>query len=214
MRPSLTTRLTLLSASDAALQAFVSSLGALIDVSRRVVGKQPVSVQTEYATRVSVVVQIEGAGLFKGLRNYLLHVSQAPWVISTAISGGRATVSITIDTQVMLRWDGWNAKTGKYLRGAPSIALGALVKSYRDTLRELYVWLAEAIQIVHAAEIAAANELIRQRNLTLTDGRFEDQASFMASIEKSVAEWHASKPPPAPGGGPALGPDTPPGAVG
>ena len=180
-------------ASDAALQAFVAALGALIDVTRRVVRKQPETIRSEYATRVAVVAKVEGAGLFKGLRNYVLHVGQVPWSLTATIKGGHASASITVISEELLRWDGWDVSTKRYLRSMPAVPLGPLVTRYRDALRELYVWLVDAIQDAHASDTAGANELVRRKNLVLTGGLYEDQGSFMAVVEKGVAEWRASQ---------------------
>lgn len=49
------------------------------------------------------------------------------------------------------------------------------------------------VQRVHAVEIDAANKLVRQRNLVLTGGQFEDQASFMAMVQKSVRDYREAQ---------------------
>ena len=55
------------------------------------------------------------------------------------------------------------------------------------------MWLLEDVQRVHAVEIDAANELVRQKNLLLTGGQFEDQASFMAMVQKSVRDYREAQ---------------------
>jgi len=92
-----------------------------------------------------------------------------------------------------LSWDGWSSATRRWLEQQEYVEVGPLVKGYRDDLRQLYVWLVEAMQTTHAAEIAGANDVIRRRNLALTGGAFETQHEFMAAVTSGLAEWRAEQ---------------------
>lgn len=190
-----TGRAAFVSAADKAVQALVAALGSLIDVSRRVMTKEPADLRVEYDRRVAAVVkQKPGAGFLKGLRNYLLHYGHAPWRVDGRFGPNDAAVTVTLVGKDLLMWDGWNAATRALIQREGNVNLGPLVSDYRNALRDLYVWLVSAMQDVHAEEIAAANDVVRRRNLVLTDGAYETQEALMEVVTRGITEWRAAHP--------------------
>jgi len=190
-----TGRAAFVSAADKAVQALVAALGSLIDVSRRVMSKEPADLRVEYDRRVAAAVMQEpGAGLLKGLRNYLLHYGHAPWRVDGRFGPNEAAVTITLVGEDLLMWDGWKVATRALIQREGNVNLGPLVSDYRNTLRDLYAWLVSVMQNVHAEEIAAANGVVRRRNLFLSDGAFETREAFMEVVTRGITEWRAARP--------------------
>lgn len=106
--------------------------------------------------------------------------------------GDEATAHILMGADRLLVWDGWKRETKKFILANDPIRLVDLLPPYRNALLAVYQWLAEAIQDAHVDEVDAANDLIRRRNLALTDGQFDNQEAFMAMVQRSVADWRAS----------------------
>ena len=192
-------RTAFLGASDAALHAYVGALSSLIDITRRIVRKQPQDLQTEFGRRLQAVLNVEGASFLGDLRNYLMHVGHAPWVVHAEVTGGHASARLLLRSEDLLLWNNWTAASNAYLHGQEAIYLSVVLPAYWAELHLLYVWLLDDVQRVHVVEIDAANELVRQRNLVLTGGQFEDQASFMAMVQKSVRDYREAK-----GSGPGI----------
>lgn len=186
-------RAATLRASDSALNAFESSLSSLIDITRHTVAKQPHHLRVEYESRNAAVRAVDGAGFLRDLRNHLMHVGHAPWVVTASITANRTTARILMSSDALLRWSGWKSAGRTYIEARENVDLSESLPVYRTAMQDLYRWLLEAIWAAHAQEIEAANDLIRQRNLVLTGGLYDTEESFMAMVQRAASDRDAER---------------------
>lgn len=114
-------------------------------------------------------------------------------MVHADVTGSQATARILLRSEELLLWNKWTPASKTYLHGEEATYLSVVLPAYWAALRPLYEWLLDDVQRVHAVEIDAANKLVRQRNLVLTGGHFEDQASFMAMVQKSVRDYREAQ---------------------
>ena len=179
-------------ALDSAVQASVAGSSALIEVVRRIVRGQSDQFQLDFAARKAAMLSAgPEAGFWKGFRNYLLHRGHAPWQISTPFTATTIDLKVHLHASQLLLWDGWNTATRAWLVNQETVEVAPVLFSYRAGMYDLHFWLMEHLLVVHTAEIDASNDLIRRRNLLLTGGHYDDQASFMGAVERSLSDGTA-----------------------
>lgn len=184
---------------DSALQAFVGSAVALVDITRRAV-KADINTDfgREFTRRNNVVRALPGVAVIRGLRNYLLHYASAPIVTRASFTpDGPLTGSVVLESAALLKYDGWDSAAKKYLKANDEgVRLSAILPEFQAAMSDLYRWLLEAYGDLHEGEFDEYNELVRRYNLALTGGAHDgsDWHEFMDHLGKNIRAHKDGRP--------------------
>jgi len=184
---------------DSALQAFVGSTVALVDITRRAVKADIDSdFGREFTRRNNVVRAVVGVAVIRGLRNYLLHYASAPIVTRASFTpDGPLTGSVVLESATLLKYDGWDSASKKYIKAnAEGVQLSAILPEFQAAMNDLYRWLFEAYGDLHDGDFGGYNDLVRRYNLALTGGTHDgsDWHEFMDHVGDNIRARKDGKP--------------------
>lgn len=156
-------------ALDKHMHAYTASLGTLIDITRRVMDKYPdTDLYREWERRSLIVRAVEGAEFIRQLRNFLSHFANPP--INTRGDLIAGTAEVLLDPESLNGYKKWSAASKDYIAAHPDgVRLSTIMPTYQQSMQEFYAWLLDAFGSHHDPDFDAVNDLIRRRNLALTD---------------------------------------------
>lgn len=155
------------------LHNYVAATSALVDHSRRLMHERPKSLTAEVSSKKKVLVAHPEVPFVKDLRNYMQHRSLPPVLHRTAMYGlntatPRSESEVTLSAVDLLTWDRWSAASKAFLRAHDGIfALRPVVHTHGYELFQFNSWLLELLIEENRSDLAAANELIVERNAVL-----------------------------------------------
>lgn len=142
---------------------YLSAVKMLVDHTRNLMrpyAGQPVA--DEYARRVAEMIATGRAPFVQKLRDYLIHYSIPPLgIVVQLVSGPGRSSTIYLDRDAALPYEDWPARGREYLRAQErQISLRDLIAAYAADLEQLYRWLFDRFEELHANDIAELNDLI------------------------------------------------------
>lgn len=173
-------------AADSALLGFGAALLALVENTRRVIRRQDKAFTDEYQDHLKQVLALEGTEFVGQLRNYVQHYKQVPWVFRGTSERDTLTCAILLETGRLVRGYDWKGARPFLAARPDGIHLRPLLERYHSAMFELYTWYGPAFSEAHIEELDGVNDLIRQRNLTATDGAFADRDDFLDMVERAA----------------------------
>jgi hypothetical protein len=177
---------------DQKLHNMLAAAVSLVDHTRRFLKNyEATDFASEFETRSVRVRDAPVAVFLRDLRNFLLHVGNAPISMTlNVVTNEDGTQSTTfsvklVSASLVYGADGRSYKWKKLARGfiesnGDSIPLLPTVRHYADLMETLYEWVASQFQVLHKNDTDEADKLVRRLNLTMTRGAFADRESFLA----------------------------------
>jgi hypothetical protein len=144
---------------------YVASCVTLIDHTRNLIRRyEGTPTHDEYQRRILVLRESGLSPFIVKLRVYVLHVGLPALGVRLHIENDVSqTITVFIDRDQALRWTDWPTDARRYLEAQPQIIpLRPVVDAYAEAIEELYRWFYDQFTVLHATDIASANELIRQ----------------------------------------------------
>ncbi|MFC3495446.1 hypothetical protein [Glycomyces rhizosphaerae] len=189
---------------DQRLQNMISSAVALVEHTKRLLGKYPdTEFAAEFARRNEKIWNLSSSKFLRNLRNYLLHYGMVPFDHTVTISSSVIDSKVLLNCQALLGWDNWTAPVRKFIESSgDSIRLRTVIEEYSKQMQDLYGWMFTEYRRIHAADIAAANEIVARFNLALTGGRTDGRDYGMAPSKEEIRKFRESHAEPDPRGHP------------
>lgn len=152
------------------LHNFVASVKSLVDHTRRIAhGILPTTALEIYEQRKASEFTNDGVTRFlHDLRNYLLHVGQAPVSATIRFGDGTSTPTGAFELQVdeLQKWDKWSSVSRTFILGqGEAVHLLETVQKYDRKIYGFYNWLLEHIRVAcrePLQEFEALQESLRQ----------------------------------------------------
>jgi hypothetical protein len=175
---------------DSKLQAFLASMVALVDITRKELSHyEGESFKLEFDRRNSAVFAIAGVPVIRKLRNIVLHSGNAPWQFGGEFDGVSEITYVMLESKPLLESDTWNAKERAYISAQPhGVQLSEILAPYHDRMADCYGWLLSTIEQRHEKDFEEGNAMIRRRNLLLTGGEHDGSSwqDFMALVQSNL----------------------------
>ena len=184
---------------DQRLHNMLASAVSLVDHTRRLCLKyQGTPFRNGFTDRNDIVRKAGGSAFLRDLRNYLLHYGLLAFVHQVSITARTSPLvsQVRLNCAELQTWDGWSAPAKAYMAACgDSIHLSATVTTYVGSMNDLYGWVFEQFEKLHAADVDATNLIVEEFNLTLTggvsDGR--DRHERMAHVQENIRAWREGR---------------------
>lgn len=188
---------------DQKLHNMLAAATSLVDHTRRHMDKYSESeFAVEFESRNKTVAEAPSSTFLRRLRNYLLHVGNAPFNLHAQFPTDHTDfdtiqLDIRLDPASLLKWDGWNSSSTSYIDSFPEgVPLPETVHEYATAMGGLYEWVARQFEVLHRQDIAGANDLVRRINLTLSAGAWDgrDREKRMTLMEENLRRHDRGEP--------------------
>ena len=185
-------------ALNTTLQAYLASMVALVDITRRVMTPYAsTELATEFKVRNDAVRAIPGAAALRGLREYAVHYGTVPINFKWTVEPTKLNSAVAVDTPTVLAMDRLRSDARTELNARPEgLPLRPIADAYGRAMRDLHLWLNEALNELHTPDFAACNQLVAERNLLLSGGTHDgrDWPAFWAHVAENSRRAEAGLP--------------------
>lgn len=149
------------------LYNYISSISSLADHTRNLLKDYERSdFEAEYLARLSHVIELNEFAFLKDLRNYASHykIPSIGYIIGTMNILGRNEAFLpVIYTGDLFDYDNWSNGSKQYMKdNFPEIELIPLVNKYAQAINELYIWIFDQFNSIHAKDVKDS-EVIKQK---------------------------------------------------
>jgi hypothetical protein len=152
------------------LHNYVAASSSLVDHSRQLMRGRPEALVSRVEAEKSSLLAHPEIAFIKDLRNYMLHRSLPPVLHRAAMTGLNTAApgsqsEVTMSTEDLLGWDRWSSAAKAFLRGQTgNLALRPLIEDHGYEMYKFNDWLLDLLIEQNRPNLAAANELIIERN--------------------------------------------------
>lgn len=184
---------------DQRLHNLLASVVTLVDHRRRTLDAYEGSTfESEFFERNSRLLAMPATVFVRDFRNYLLHYGHAPMATRVSLNHAGATTRLAVDTAALLASTyEWKSGARRLLEDSPDgLELEPTVVAYLEALDDLDRWWAGQFDALHGADVAAADDIVRRLNLTLTAGTSDgrDREMRMAHVAENSARRERGEP--------------------
>jgi len=176
---------------DQKLHNMIAASVSLVDHTRRLLKcYSDTEFSADFEARNDVVRHAPVAAFLRRLRNYLLHYGMAPFSYSLRVHDGAGMDSrVTLNSAALLEYSDWGSARAYIVASGQEIHLSVAVDQYSAAMRDLYNWVFAQFEGLHGDHTDAANELVRQINLTMTGGLHDFRDGWPFDVQAALDDF-------------------------